>query len=96
MATAGMHLLRRFSRDGAGKLAAHAGGPCVCAERLKSGRSMSLFLSRCAELAVTAFSQFLVVFHVRLFAISALYEWLPRREQLLVATAPQAPDDGSR
>ena len=30
VATARMHLLRRFSRDGPGKLAAHAGGPwCV-------------------------------------------------------------------
>ena len=35
VATARMHLLRRFSRDGPEKLAAHAGGPCVCAERLK-------------------------------------------------------------
>ena len=36
VATARMHLLRRFSRDGPEKLAVHAGGPCVCTERLKS------------------------------------------------------------
>ena len=30
-ATARMHLLRRFSRYGPGKLAPHADGPCVCA-----------------------------------------------------------------
>ena len=55
VATARMHLLRRFSRDGPGKLAAHAGGPCVCAERLKSGCSTSLFLGDSAELAAQRF-----------------------------------------
>ena len=30
VATARMHLLRRFSRYGPGKLAVHADGPCVC------------------------------------------------------------------
>ena len=45
VATARMHLLRRFSRDGPEKLAPHAGGPCVCGERIKSGRSTSLFFS---------------------------------------------------
>jgi hypothetical protein len=39
VATARMHLLRRFSGDGPEKLAPHAGGPspCVCGERLKNG-----------------------------------------------------------
>ena len=37
VATARMHLLRHFSRDGPEKLAMHAGGPCVCTERLKVG-----------------------------------------------------------
>ena len=45
-ATARMHLLRRFSRYGPEKLAPHAGGPCVCGERLKNGCSTSLFWSR--------------------------------------------------
>ena len=45
-ATARMHLLRRFSRYGPEKLAPHAGGPCVCGERLKNGWSTSLFWSR--------------------------------------------------
>ena len=46
VATARMHLLRRFSRYGPEKLAPHAGGPCVCGERLKNGCSTSLFWSR--------------------------------------------------
>ena len=46
VATARMHLLRRFSRYGPEKLAPHAGGTCVCGERLKSGCSASLFLRR--------------------------------------------------
>ena len=46
VATARMHILRRFSRYGPEKLAPHAGGPCVCGERLKNGCSTSLFLSR--------------------------------------------------
>ena len=33
VATARMHLLRRFSRDGPEKLAPHAGGPCLCMRR---------------------------------------------------------------
>ena len=45
-ATARMHLLRRFSRYGPEKLAPHAGGPCVCGERLRNGCSTSLFWSR--------------------------------------------------
>ena len=55
VATARMHLLRRFSRYGPEKLAPHAGGPCVCGERLKNGCSTSLFLSRSCRAAVTAF-----------------------------------------
>ena len=62
VATARMHLLRRFSRDGLEKLPAHAGGPCVCAETLKKCKvgGLRLKVSRysSAELAVTAFSQF--------------------------------------
>ena len=86
-ATARMHLLRRFSRYGPEKLAPHAGGPCVCGERLKHGPAPSLVLSRsCRAGRDSIFRSFWRVLHHRLFATS---HYVSHTEHTLTSHVPQ-------